>query len=58
MKDSPFIYGSTVSTHTFTNREIETEKLKGNLLNGINTAIISLPGAGLPTRAFRLLTYL
>ena len=41
MKDSPFIYGSIVSTHSFTNREIETEKLKGNLLNGINTTIIS-----------------
>lgn len=41
MKDSPFIYGSTVSTHSFTNREAETEKLKRNLLQGINTMIIS-----------------
>ncbi|MCW3070197.1 MAG: ATPase [Bacteroidetes bacterium] len=41
MKDSPFIYGTTVSTHSFTNREKETEKLKSNLLNGINTMIIS-----------------
>jgi hypothetical protein len=41
MKDSPFIYGTTVSVHAFTNREAETEKLSSNLLNGINTTIIS-----------------
>jgi hypothetical protein len=41
MKDSPFIYGTTVSRHSFTNREKETEKLKSNLVNGINTMIIS-----------------
>ena len=41
MKDSPFIYGTTVSSHAFTNREIETAKLQSNLLNGINTTIIS-----------------
>jgi uncharacterized protein len=41
MKDSPFIYGSTVSTFAFTNRETEREKLKRNLLQGINTMIIS-----------------
>jgi len=41
MKDSPFIYGTTVSDHSFTNREKETEKLKNNLLGGINTMIIS-----------------
>ncbi|HEX8515763.1 MAG TPA: ATP-binding protein [Bacteroidia bacterium] len=41
MKDSPFIYGTTVSRHSFTNREKESEKLKSNLLNGINTMIIS-----------------
>jgi hypothetical protein len=41
MKDSPFIYGTTVSRQSFTNREKETEKLKSNLLNGINTMIIS-----------------
>jgi uncharacterized protein len=41
MKDSPFIYGTTVSSHSFTNREEETLKLKANLLNGINTMIIS-----------------
>src|SRR5688500_17965570 len=41
MKDSPFIYGSTVSTHSFTNREAEMDKLKRNMLQGINTMIIS-----------------
>lgn len=41
MKDSPFIYGTTVSIHAFTNREQESTKLRSNLLNGINTIIIS-----------------
>ena len=41
MKDSPFIYGTTVSLHSFTNRENESAKLQSNLLNGINTTIIS-----------------
>ncbi|WP_276500427.1 AAA family ATPase [Terrimonas pollutisoli] len=41
MKDSPFIYGSTVSTHSFTNREVEAAKLRSNLVSGINTMIIS-----------------
>ena len=41
MKDSPFIYGTTVSNHSFTNRETELAKLQSNLLNGINTTIIS-----------------
>lgn len=41
MKNSPFIYGTTVSEHSFTNRENETEKLKCNLMGGINTMIIS-----------------
>ncbi len=41
MKDSPFIYGTTVSIQSFTDRETESEKLKSNLLNGINTTIIS-----------------
>lgn len=41
MKDSPFIYGTTVSVQSFTNREAESEKLQSNLLNGINTTIIS-----------------
>lgn len=41
MKDSPFIFGTTVSIQSFTNREAESAKLKSNLLNGINTTIIS-----------------
>jgi hypothetical protein len=41
MKDSPFIYGSTVSVQAFTNRENEIKKLHSNLINGINTTIIS-----------------
>ncbi len=41
MKDSPFIYGTTVSVSAFTNREVEAAKLRSNLLNGINTIIIS-----------------
>jgi hypothetical protein len=41
MKDSPFIYGTTVSIQSFTNREDESAKLQSNLLNGINTTIIS-----------------
>lgn len=41
MKQSPFIYGSTVSSRSFTNREKESEKLYNNLSQGINTTIIS-----------------
>lgn len=41
MKHSPFIYGNTVSNFAFTNREDELLRLKTNLLNGINTMIIS-----------------
>lgn len=41
MKDSPFLYGSTVSVHSFTNREKECKKLEDNLLSHINTMIIS-----------------
>ncbi|MBW6491174.1 MAG: hypothetical protein K0B15_08285 [Lentimicrobium sp.] len=41
MKDSPFNYGTTVSGHCFTDRRSETAKLRSNLLNGINTTIIS-----------------
>jgi uncharacterized protein len=41
MKSSPFIYGSTVSERSFTNREKEVRKLTDNLLGGINTMIIS-----------------
>ena len=39
--DSPFIYGKTVSVASFTNREADAAKLRSNLLNGINTMLIS-----------------
>ena len=41
MKNSPFIYGVTVTRKSFTNRENEIKKLTDNLLGGINTMIIS-----------------
>lgn len=41
MKDSPFVYGTTVSVQSFTNREKEAEKLRTNLIFGINTILIS-----------------
>ena len=41
MKKSPFVYGVTVSDAAFTNRENEIKRLKSNLLNNINTMIIS-----------------
>jgi uncharacterized protein len=41
MKDSPFIYGITVSEQAFTNREAEAEKLYKNLIQGVNTTLIS-----------------
>lgn len=41
MKTSPFIYGSTVSSRSFTNRTKEVKQLKSNLLGGTNTMIIS-----------------
>lgn len=41
MKDSPFVYGTTVSSEAFTNREAESARLRNNLLKGINTSIIS-----------------
>jgi len=41
MVKSPFIYGFTVSENNFTNRENEVLSLKFNLLQGINTAVIS-----------------
>lgn len=41
MKNSPFAYGVAVSGKAFTNREQELDKLKKNLLSGINTIIIS-----------------
>lgn len=39
--NSPFHFGSTVSKKYFTNRRKEIDRLYSNLLNGINTAIIS-----------------
>ncbi|TFH36084.1 MAG: ATP-binding protein [Bacteroidia bacterium] len=41
MKNSPFIYGTTVSKTGFINRKDEIRKLSGNLTGGINTTIIS-----------------
>jgi hypothetical protein len=41
MQKSPFIYGTTVSEKSFTDREDEIRKLTDNLLGGINTMIIS-----------------
>lgn len=41
MKNSPFVYGSTVSKRSFTNRENEVRRLTSNLLGGTNTMIIS-----------------
>lgn len=37
----PFVYGKTVSLKAFTNREEERQKIKSNLLSGINTMLIS-----------------
>jgi hypothetical protein len=39
--ESPFVFGTTVSNKSFTNREKEVEKLYLNLCQGINTTIIS-----------------
>ncbi|OYT16800.1 MAG: ATPase [Bacteroidetes bacterium 4572_77] len=41
MQKSPFIFGNTVSAHSFTNRDKERKKLEQNLISGINTMIIS-----------------
>lgn len=41
MKDSPFIFGKTVGENSFTNREKDRKKLKDNLLQGVNTILIS-----------------
>lgn len=38
---SPFAFGHIVNLQSFTNREEDLEQLKKNLLNGINTIIIS-----------------
>lgn len=41
MSKSPFIYGNTVSSKSFTDREAEVAKLRQNLTSGINTMVIS-----------------
>ena len=41
MKSTPFIYGTTVSTQSFTDREKDAAKLYSNLTEGVNTSIIS-----------------
>lgn len=41
MEESPFIFGTTVSKHGFTNRELEVDKIYQNLTQGINTMLIS-----------------
>lgn len=38
---SPFMFGKTVALHAFTNRDNERKKLRDNLMQGINTVIIS-----------------
>jgi uncharacterized protein len=41
MKNSPFIYGTTVSQKSFVDRKNEIKKLTDNLLGGVNTMLIS-----------------
>lgn len=41
MRNSPFIYGTTVSDAAFINRKDEINRLSANIRNGINTTIIS-----------------
>ncbi len=41
MKESPFVYGTTVSSTAFANREEQIKKLRANLLQGVNTTLIS-----------------
>ena len=41
MKESPFIFGKTVSEIAFANRENERKRIRINLSSGINTMIIS-----------------
>lgn len=41
INNSPFNFGSTVSNKSFTNREDECNKLYKNLIDGINTMLIS-----------------
>ncbi len=41
MKKSPFVYGTSLNTHAFTNRDEEIKRLYSNLTNGVNTSVIS-----------------
>ena len=41
MCDSPFVYGRTVKNLAFTDREANSKKLYSNLVNGVNTMLIS-----------------
>jgi len=41
MEHSIFVYGQTVGEETFTDREADTNKLYANLIQGVNTTIIS-----------------
>lgn len=41
MSTTPFVYGNTVSLFSFTNREKDKEKLYQNMINGINSMLIS-----------------
>lgn len=39
--DSPFVFGVRVEGDTFTDRREETERLKSNFTDGVNTILIS-----------------
>jgi hypothetical protein len=41
MEHSPFVFGTTVSQGSFANREQDLERLYSNMLNGINSMLIS-----------------
>ena len=41
MKESPFIFGTTVLDDAFINRKDEIRRLTNNLAGGINTTLIS-----------------
>lgn len=41
MKNSPFVYGTTVSDESFINRKEEISRLAANLTGGVNTMLIS-----------------
>lgn len=41
MEHSPFVFGTTVSQGSFANREQDLERLYNNMLNGVNSMLIS-----------------